>query len=280
MKTINKNIGFIGSGNMAQAIIGGLLSQKIIKSKNIFSSEPSPQRRNQFSKEFSIKTFSGNVEVVKKSDVIILAVKPQIMEKVLKELKGNITSRHLIISIAAGIPIEFISKWLGDDLKIIRVMPNAPALVKEGISAISPGKNAGPEDLELAKEIFNAIGKTVSLEESYLNAVTGLSGSGPAYIFLIIESLIEGGVAAGLPWEISKELVLQTVAGSVSMIKATGKHPGELKDMVTSPGGTTIAGLKVLENKKLRYALIEAVEAAAKKATYLGKTYSKKNKTK
>jgi len=275
MRTINKKIGFIGSGNMAQAIIGGLLSQKIIKNKNISSSDPSQQRRNQLSKEFSIKTFSDNIDVVKKSDVVILAVKPQIMEKVLKELKGEITSKHLIISIAAGIPIEFISKGLGDDLKIIRVMPNAPALVKEGISAISPGENAGPEDLELAKEILNAIGKTVSVEESYLNAVTGLSGSGPAYIFLIIESLIEGGVAAGLPWKISKELVLQTVSGSVSMLKLTGKHPGELKDMVTSPGGTTIAGLKVLENKKVRYALIEAVEAATKKAAYLGKKVKK-----
>ena len=271
MKTINKKIGFIGSGNMAHAIIGGLLSRGIIKSKNIFSSDPSPLRRNQVSKEFSIKTLSSNIEVIKKSDVIILAVKPQVMEKVLKELNDYIKPNHLVISIAAGIPMAFISEILCENLKLIRVMPNAPALVKEGISVISHGKNVTAEELELAKNIFTAVGKTVFLEESSLDAVTGLSGSGPAYIFLIIEALIEGGVASGLPWKIARELVLQTVAGSVSMLKITGKHPGELKGIVTSPGGTTIAGLKVLENKKVRYALIEAVEAATKKAMYLGK---------
>lgn len=271
MKTINKKIGFIGSGNMAHVIIGGLLSQKVIKSRNVLSSDPSPQKRVQVSKEFSIKTFSDNIEVVKISDVIVLAVKPQVMEKVLNELKGNITSKHLIISIAAGIPIAFISKILGNNLEIIRVMPNAPALVKEGMSAIAAGKNITPENLEIAKTILNAVGKTVLLEESYLDAVTGLSGSGPAYIFLIIESLIEGGVASGLPWDVARELVLQTVAGSVSMIKTTGKHLGELKNMVTSPGGTTVAGLNVLENKKVRYALIKAVEAATKRANQLGK---------
>jgi len=271
MKIINKKIGFIGSGNMAHAIISGLLSCGVIKRKNIFSSDPSPQRRDQFSKEFSIETFSSNIQMVNKSDVIILAIKPQVMEKVLNELKGQIKQEHLLISIVAGIPIVFISKVLGNNLKIIRVMPNAPAIVKEGISAISHGKNISHKELALAEDIFNSIGKTVFLEESYLDAVTGLSGSGPAYIFLIIESLIEGGVASGLPWEISKELVLQTVAGSVSMIRITGKHPSELKGMVTSPGGTTIAGLKVLEDKKIRFAIIKAVESATKRASQLGR---------
>src|SRR3990172_9327459 len=277
MKTINKKIGFIGSGNMAHAIISGLLSHKIIKSNNIFSSDPSLSRRNQLAKEFSIKTFSSNIEVVEKCKVLILAVKPQVMEKVLNEIKDHINKEHLIISIAAGISIAFISDILeGKNLKIIRVMPNTPALVKEGISAIAAGKNVSDEELETANSILNAVGKTVLLEEHYLDAVTGLSGSGPAYIFLIIESLIEGGVAVGLARDIAKELVLQTVAGSVSMIKATGKHLGELRDMVTSPGGTTVAGLKVLEDKKVRYALIKAVEAATKRANQLGRKVARR----
>jgi len=271
MAIINKKIGFIGSGNMAHAIISGLLNQGVIKRKNILSSDPSNKRLKCFSKEFSIRTFSNNIQVINECEVVVLSVKPQVIEAVLKQLRGYIKREHLIISIAAGIPMAFISKYLGNSSKIIRVMPNAPATVKEGISAISAGKNITQDDMKLAENIFNAVGRVVFLEESYLDAVTGLSGSGPAYIFLIIESLIEGGVACGISWDISKELVLQTIAGSVSMIRLTGKHPSELKDIVTSPGGTTIAGLKVLEDKRIRYALIKAVEAATKKATFLGK---------
>ncbi|MBI5374632.1 MAG: pyrroline-5-carboxylate reductase [Candidatus Schekmanbacteria bacterium] len=265
----NKKISFIGAGNMAEALVGGLLKKGTVASDHIILSDPSMNRLEHFKSKFTVLTSASNASCVSKGDIIILAVKPQVMANVLKELKGKIKERHLVISIAAGVTTSFIKNQIGNNIKIIRVMPNTPALVGKGISAISGNISVSDEDMSLAEEVMKSVGKTVILDEHFLDAVTGLSGSGPAYVFLIIEALIEGGVASGLPRNIARELVLETILGSITLLGETGKHPGELKEMVTSPGGTTVAGLKVLEAKGVRSALIEAVEAAAKRSKEL-----------
>ncbi|MEK6590170.1 MAG: pyrroline-5-carboxylate reductase, partial [Nitrospinota bacterium] len=214
---------------------------------------------------------TDNRYAVRKSDIIILALKPQIIAKVIGDVADLIDKSKLIITIAAGITINSIHKILGRRGRVVRVMPNTPAIIQEGISAIACGDGILKGDLKITQKIFNAVGKTVVVEESMMDAVTGLSGSGPAYVFLIIESLIDAGVKMGLPRDISKVLSIQTIIGAARLALETGEHPGKLKDMVTSPGGTTIAGLHALENGGLRSALINAVESATRKSEELGR---------
>ena len=274
MKKKGLKISIIGAGNMGKALIKGinqtLIEEGVISSpKDIIATRRSEEELYKLEKEFSIETTTDNKKAVTKGDVIILAVKPKVIFDVLDEISPAIDSSKLLISIAAGVTIQAIQSRLNEGAHIIRAMPNTPLQIREGAIAISGGENASEEDVSLAREIFTAMGKVVTVEEELMDAVTGLSGSGPAYIFLIIEALSDAGVKMGLPRETSLNLAVQTVLGAAKMVLETGKHPAELKDMVTSPGGTTIAGLHVLEECAVRSALIKAVEEAARRSSQL-----------
>lgn len=262
----NKKIGFIGGGNMAEAIIKGMLASSLIKASNIFVSEPSKSRQNFLISEYKIKMVKDNLDLVKKSDVLIVAVKPQIIQQVLNDIADQVDAKKLVISVAAGTPISQIEKGLSRGKKkklcVVRTMPNTPAVVLEGVTAISCGKGVSKPDLKIAHEIFQAVGRTVEVPEEQIDAVTGLSGSGPAYIFMIIEALSDAGVKMGLSRDVANELTVQTVLGSALLVRESGTSPGELKNRVTSPGGTTIAGLHALEKGSLRATLMNAVEKA------------------
>jgi pyrroline-5-carboxylate reductase len=270
----NKKIGFIGGGNMAEAIVRGLLSASFIKANNIFVSEPSKSKRDTLQADYKVKVTADNLELVKKCEIIILAVKPQILNEVLHDIRSLVDRDKLIISVAAGVPISIIDGILsGKENKkfsVVRTMPNTPALVQAGVTAIAAGKHVSKTAVKIAHRIFEAVGRTVDVEEAHLDAVTGLSGSGPAYIFMIIEALSDAGVKMGLARDVSNTLTLQTILGSAKLAQETGKHPGELKDMVTSPAGTTIAGLHALEDGGLRTTLMNAVEEATLRSRELG----------
>lgn len=266
-----KCLGFIGGGNMAEAMIRGLLKARLLGPHEILASDVTAERLTYLQQTFGIRTSRDNAEVAGKADIVLFAVKPQIMSPVLDGLLDVITEEKLLISIAAGISTRLIAEKFPGKVRVIRVMPNTPALVLEAASALAPGAAATPEDLELAKRLFAAVGKVVVVEETLMDAVTGLSGSGPAYIFLIIDALSDAGVKVGLSRKVAQLLAAQTVLGAARMVLETHKHPGELKDMVTSPGGTAIAGLHTLEAGGLRTTLINAVEAATRRSMELGR---------
>jgi pyrroline-5-carboxylate reductase len=268
---IDKKIAFLGGGNMAEALIKGLLAAGAAKADQILVADVSPERLEHLKKTYGIIIQKNNSDAVVQSGIILLCVKPQVIDKVLEEIAPVANKSKLMISIAAGITIGRMEKALTGSPRVIRVMPNTPALVRAGAAALSAGKNVGPADMAVAQEIFGSIGRAVVVEEKLMNAVTGLSGSGPAYVFMIIEALADAGVKAGIPRVLSLELAAQTVFGAAKMVIDTGEHPGKLKDMVTSPGGTTIAGLYELEKGKLRATLMNAVEAATARSKELGK---------
>lgn len=276
----SKRLGFIGGGNMAEAMINGLLSASFIEAKNIAVSDPIASRLEYLQKEYNIKATPDNCEVVEKCDIIILAVKPQSIKKVLKGIREFVNGKKLVVSIAAGISIATIEAGLNSNqnIPVVRTMPNTPALVQEGVTAIAPGTHVSKAEMLLAHRLFEAVGRTVDVDEIHLDAVTGLSGSGPAYIFMMIEALSDAGVKMGLPRNVANILTIQTVLGSAKLARESGKHPGELKDMVTSPGGTTISGLHTLEEGGLRTTLMNAVEAATKRSAELGQMALEKNK--
>ena len=255
---------------MATALAAGFVRAGIVSAKQIAASDPVETVRAGFEKETGARTLSSNAEVVKSAQVAILAVKPDHASEVFSEIRDSFTRKHLLISIVAGLPLAKMEQSLPAESRLIRVMPNTPALVGASASAFALGKSALPEDAELVKKLFSAVGLVFQLKEPLLDAVTGLSGSGPAYVCLFIEGLSDGGVAAGLPREVATRLAAQTVLGSAKMVLETGLHPGALKDMVTSPGGTTIEGLHELEKGNLRGTLISAVRAATDKSKRLG----------
>ena len=274
----NKKLGFIGGGNMAEALVKGLVATPSIEADNIILSDPVTERLKYLQNEYSVKTAINNRELVKISDILIIAVKPQVIKGVLAEVADLLDSNKLIISVVAGLPISFIENILDPSgvkkISVARTMPNTPALVQEGMTAICFSSQVSKVNVEVAHYIFKAIGETVTIDENSIDAVTGLSGSGPAYILMVIEALSDAGVKVGLSREISNKLTMQTVLGTAKLVRDSGKHPGELKDMVTSPGGTTIAGLHKLEAGGLRNTLINAVEAATKRSKELGKKCS------
>jgi pyrroline-5-carboxylate reductase len=278
----NKKLGFIGGGNMAEALIKGLTL--LIEPRNIFVSEPSEPKRDALQTQYKIKVTTDNHELAKKCDIIILAVKPQILKEVLVDIGSLVSSDKLIISVAAGVPISIIDEALRGDtnkkFSVIRTMPNTPALVQEGVTAITAGKHVKKADVKTAHRIFEAVGLTVEVEEGQIDAVTGLSGSGPAYIFMVLEALSDAGVKMGLSREVANTLTIQTVLGSAKLAKESGKHPGVLKDMVTSPAGTTIAGLHALEEGGLRTTLMNAVETATLRSRELGQIATTKREAK
>jgi len=263
---ISKELGFIGVGNMGTALLRGIISSNIIDKEKIIIYDTKEELINNHVQEFKVEAANSNVELVELTKYILLAVKPQIIDSVLEEISPKLKEDQILISIAAGISLEHIKKVINKEMGLIRVMPNTPALVGEGASVIAHNNKVSKEDLEYVKKFLNSVGIVVELEQKHIDAVTGLSGSGPAYIFIIIEALADGGVKMGLPRDVALKLATQTVLGSAKMVIETGKHPGELKDMVTSPGGTTITALHEIEKGKLRATLISAVEAATLKS--------------
>ncbi len=276
----NKKIGFVGGGNMTEALVKGLVTAPSIDLKNICVSDLLSERLEYLSRKYKIKTTGDNRELVQKSDILVLSVKPQSVKKVLESFVDLVDDSKVIISVAAGIPISLIENTLDAEgkkkISVIRTMPNTPALVQEGATAICGSSHTTKQNIKLAHRIFEATGQTVDIEEIHMDAVTGLSGSGPAYIFMIIEALSDAGVKVGLSREVSNILTIQTILGSAKLARDGGKHPGELKDMVTSPGGTTISGLHMLEEGGIRNALMNAVEMATRRSKELGKKTEKK----
>ncbi len=263
-------IGFLGAGKMATALAKGFINAGLVSSERIWASDVDEKARSHFSHESGGKNVEENNEIVRRAKILILAVKPDQVKAVLEEIRPEVSAEHLVVSIAAGVTLARLEQSLPAKARVIRVMPNTPALVGASASAFAAGSSASKEDAALAQKLFSAVGVAYQVKESLLDAVTGLSGSGPAYVYLMIEALSDGGVAAGLPRDIALNLAAQTVMGGASMVLKTGLHPGTLKDMVTSPGGTTIEGLHELEKGKVRAALMNAVRAAAEKSKKLG----------
>ena len=263
-------IGFLGAGKMATALAKGFLAARIVQARTLSASDTFDDARSTFQKETGASVTGNSLEVVQGSQILILAVKPDQVPGVLAEIKPGVKRQHLILSIAAGVTLAHLEAGLPPKARIIRVMPNTPALVGASATGFSTGKSATPEDAALATRLFGAVGVAFQVKEHLLDAVTGLSGSGPAYVYLMIEALSDGGVAAGLPRDIATRLAAQTLLGSARMVLETGLHPGALKDMVTSPGGTTIEGIHQLEKAGVRGALMNAVRAASEKARALG----------
>jgi len=264
------NIGFVGSGKMATALAKGLVEAGIVKPDQVLGSDLEEDARAAFGREVGARTTAFNPDVPKFASVFVLAVKPAQVPAVLKELRGHVSERHLLISLAAGVPLARLEEGLETGAHVVRVMPNTPALVGASASAYALGRSATAEDGQLVQQLLSAVGLALVVPEPLLDAVTGLSGGGPAYIYLIIEALSDGGVAVGLPRDVAYKLAAQTVLGAARMVLETGLHPGALKDMVTSPGGTTIEGVHELEKAGVRGAMINAVRAAADKARRLG----------
>ncbi|MEE8510797.1 MAG: pyrroline-5-carboxylate reductase [Candidatus Methylomirabilales bacterium] len=267
----DKRIAFIGAGNMGEALIKGLLEAGRVRPEQLIATDIRKDRLEAIRKAYRIDTVTDNREAVAKAQILLLAVKPQVMNEVLTELRGAVAEDHCLLSIAAGIPTAFIEARFSQPTRVVRIMPNTPAFVLAGASAIAPGRHATPEDLEIARQILNAVGRVVQVDEKLMDAVTGLSGSGPAYIFVVIEALSDAGVRMGLSREVATLLAAQTVFGAARMVLESGEHPARLRDSVTSPGGTTIAGLHVLEQAGFRGILMTAVEAAARRSQELGK---------
>lgn len=263
-------IGFLGAGKMAGALAQGFLNAKLVKANQLFAADPFEAARKAFAAGTGAKTFAGNLDVAKSANVLFIATKPDQVAAALAEISGAFTKNHLVISIAAGVTLAKLEAALPAGARVIRVMPNTPALVGAGASGFALGKNATAADGELAKKLLSAVGVAMLVKESLLDAVTGLSGSGPAYVYQFIEALSDGGVAAGLPRDVATKLAAQTVLGGAKMVLETGVHPGALKDQVTSPGGTTIEGIHELEKGKLRATVMSAVRAATDKSKKLG----------
>jgi pyrroline-5-carboxylate reductase len=256
---------------MAKALARGWLAAGLVSADRILAGDPLPQARQAFAKETGLRASADNREIVSGSDLLVLAVKPQSMAALLAEIRAGVGTRHLVVSIAAGVTLRQLAEGLGPDRRLVRVMPNTPCLVGASASGYAAGETATAEDVARVDRLLNAVGRAFRLPEPLLDAVTGLSGSGPAFVYVIIEALSDGGVRMGLPRDVATVLAAQTVLGSAKMVLETGQHPGVLKDRVASPGGTTIAGLHALERGGLRAALMDAVEAATRQATELGK---------
>ena len=267
---MTRPIGFVGGGQMAEALIKGLLQAQALTPDKISVIEPLDHRREYLEKTYDVHTLARLEDVTAEVEVFLLAVKPQVMGSVLVSLK-NIYTNQLVISVAAGVPISIYQQQLGDNCPIIRVMPNLGALIQEGASALCRNNLVNDADLDYATFLFNSVGSAVVVDERLMDAVTGLSGSGPAYVFSFIEALIDAGVKTGLSRDIARELTVQTVIGAAMCLKSSDTHPAVLRDQVTSPGGTTASGLYQLEAGAFKATIIEAVKAACNRSSELGK---------
>ncbi len=271
---MTKKVGFLGAGQMATALAAGFVRGGIVSKENLYACDISTGALESFAQKTGGIPSSSISDVLNAADVIFFAVKPQQIQPVIAEIKKTLAGKiaeKLFVSIAAGIPIAFYENELGSEIRIIRVMPNTPCLVGEAASGFARSQMASDDDAKIVHDLLQTVGVAYEMQEKLLNAVTGLSGSGPAFVFMMLEALSDGGVKMGLPRKIALDLAAQTLKGSAEMFLKTGEHPGSLKDRVTSPAGTTIAGVDILEQRGVRGALIAAVEAAAKRSEELGK---------
>jgi pyrroline-5-carboxylate reductase len=266
----DRTIGFIGAGNMAEALIAGLLHANRLAPGRLLASDIDESRLTRLQHTYKIRTAPSNAAAAREADILVLAVEPQILDEVLAEMAGSVRADTLVVSVAAGYPISRIARRLSAVRGIVRSMPNTPSLVREGVSAVAYEDRLSALDADAARTLFESIGQVIRVEERWLDAVTGLSGSGPAYVYVMIEALADGGVKMGLPRETAQLLAAQTVSGAARLVLESHQHPGVLKDRVASPGGTSMAGLHELERGGLRAALISAVEAAAQRSQELG----------
>ena len=266
---LTHTISFVGGGRMAEALISGVLSSRGYKAEQIYVADPDAARLHQLKEQYGVQVGVTNHEAVASGDVVVLAVKPQVTAEVLKEI-GAVLAKRLVISVVAGVRLRQIIEACGPQARVIRAMPNMPAMVGAGMTALAIGPGVEENEVACARQIFESVGRVVPVDECFMDSVTGLSGSGPAYVFLMIEAMADGGVKMGLPRETASFLAAQTVLGAARMVLETGQHPARLKDEVASPGGTTIAGLHRLEQGGLRGLLIDAVEAATKRSQELG----------
>ena len=273
MPKFKLRLGFIGAGQMATALARGFVSKQLVTADQVSAADPFASSRQRFSDAIiGAAVGDKNGSVAGTSDVCILAVKPAQVFAVLNEIRDQLRPESLVVSIAAGVTLGQLAGGLREGARVVRVMPNTPCLIGRGASAFARGENATDGDAKLVGELLSAVGTVHEVPEKLLDAVTGLSGSGPAFVYTVIEALSDGGVRAGLPRELAASLAAQTVAGAAEMVLATGEHPAKLRDAVTSPGGTTIAGLEALEHGGLRAALIAAVREATNRATELGRS--------
>lgn len=268
----NLRFAFLGGGNMAEALIKGLLTGLGVAPRRIVATDIVPERCDHLQATYGIATSTDNPRAVQDSQVIFLAVKPQTVGALLTSVAPMVGPEKLVVSIAAGVPLSTLEHALPGGSRIVRVMPNTPALVLEGAAGISPSAAATAADVALVESIFSAVGRATVVGDSMMDAVTGLSGSGPAFVFALIEGLSDGGVLMGLDRPTATTLAAQTVLGAARMVLETGRHPGELKDMVTSPAGTTIAGMEALEEGGLRGLMMTAVRRATERSEQLGRT--------
>ena len=266
-----KKIGFIGAGNMGGAILGGILKSKMMDNEHIMASAKSERTMERLKNEYNVHVTKDSKEVVEFSDIIVIGVKPNIYDEVLEEIKDVIDNKKIIITIAAGKTIESVENIIGNDKKIVRTMPNTPSLVGEGMTSLSPNKNISKEELDFVKSLFDSLGKSEVVNEDLIHAVIGASGSSTAYAFMFIEAIADGAVRAGMPRDKAYKFAAQGVLGAAKMVLETEKHPGELKDMVCSPGGTTIEAVKVLEEEKFRGAVLKAVDSCINKSIEMSK---------
>lgn len=262
-------LAFIGGGNMAEALLQGILENGLIKSSSITVAEPVAERREELEQQYGVNVTRDNRAAVKDADIIVLSVKPQVMPGVLKEIEASANRNHFFISIAAGLRCSFFEARLGEGARVVRVMPNTPALVEKGASAICRGASATEQDLKITERILASVGLVVSVPEKDMDAVTAVSGSGPAYVFLLIEAMIEAGVKQGLEVEVARELAVATVEGAGTLAAMSGDDPSALRERVTSRGGTTAAALGYFEQHGFRELVAGAVKAAADRSREL-----------
>lgn len=267
---MQKPVGIIGGGNMGEALMAGITQSGLLVAKEVLFFEPRPDRREFLQQKFDVVPMKDNRQLIKQARTLILAVKPQSVPEVMAEIAPLAIPDHLLISICAGVSLDYLQSFFSFPMRMVRAMPNTPALIQKGATALAPSPMAKAEDLSAAEKIFQAVGITVVVKESQMDAVTGLSGSGPAYIFAVIEALAAGGVKEGLAQDIALALTTQTVLGAAHLIQVTGKHPATLRDQVCTPGGTTMAGLYALEEGGFRLALMNAVIAATARSRELG----------
>ena len=263
---MNKVIGIIGCGNMGRGILEGVLNNGLAEADKVFIYDKNLSKTHEIGEELGVCVSETGLELMKEAEVVILAVKPNIYKPVLEEIKGAVRENQIIVTIAAGITLDFVEGILGQDKHIVRTMPNTPALVGEGMTAVVPGKGSREEDLKTVVDIFSGIGKVEIVPEYLIDAVTGVSGSSPAYVYMFIEAMADGAVLAGMPRDKAYKFAAQAVLGSAKMVLESGKHPGELKDMVCSPGGTTIEAVKSLEENGFRGVVINAVLACIERS--------------
>ncbi len=267
---MQKPVGIMGGGNMGEALIAGILHSGLLTPREVLFYEPRLDRRKYFCEKFEVVPVTANSLLPPQTSTLILAVKPQSVPEVLPEIAPLLKPHHLLISLCAGVPLSYLQSFCPRPVRMVRAMPNIPALIQKGATALAPSPEARPEDISTAEAIFQAVGITVLVKESQMDAVTGLSGSGPAYVFAVIEALAAGGVKEGLSQDVALDLTTQTVLGAAHLIQATAKHPATLRDQVCTPGGTTMAGLYAMEEGGFRLALMNAVIAATKRSKELG----------